>query len=84
MAKYQKIYEDGRIKSILNFRDKEFTYIDGVWKDGIRKGETKSLEYQVELVFSNDEDIEDIIEWVEKLDYFDEIEEALDMLNGWE
>jgi len=86
MAKFQKIYEDGRVRSILTFRDEEFIYIDGEWKGGIRKGETKSLEYQVEQIFRNDEDIEEILEWVCKLDFplDDEIEEALDMLSGWE
>jgi len=84
MAKFQKIYEDGRIRSILTFMDKEFIYIDGQWKNGLRKGETKDLAYQVEQAFSNDEYIEEIIEYVCKLDFDDEIEEALDMLSGWE
>ena len=84
MAKFQKIYEDGRVRSILTFKGVEFIYIDGEWKDGRRYAETKSLEYQVEQVFKDDEDIQDIIEWIEKLGYDDEIEEALDMLSGWE
>jgi len=86
MAEFKKIYRNETIESTLTFRGIEFTETMGEWKDGVRKGNTKCIETQIEEHFSNDEQIKDIKGALELLDTDsdDEIEEGLEKLSEFE
>ena len=83
MAKFVQIYENRVEKSILTFREQEFTctMIENEDRGGARSLE-KSLDIQVEEAFPDDENIEEICEVVSDIELDDMM--RLDLLEELE
>jgi len=72
MAKFVQIYENRIEKFILTFRGQEFTctMIENENGNSATSIE-KALDFQVEKAFSDDEDIEEILDLVNEIEYDD-------------
>jgi len=86
MAKFTKMFSDGKVKNTLTFRGKEFNLTMGEWEDGVRSSCEVGFETQLEEAFRDDEEVINLIENYD-IDMLDcsgneeEIEEILEELN---
>lgn len=87
MARYTKVYENGIETSTLNFRGKDFTLTMDHWEgndEGHYTSKEKSLEDQIEEAYPDEENLDEIIDYVESLDDYFNREDALEGLSKLE
>ena len=84
MAKYTKVWENGTETSTLNFRGKDFTLAMSAFENGESHGLTKSIDIQIEEAYPDDEDLDEIIDYIGSLDDDFDRDDALERLTEFE
>lgn len=87
MAKYTKVWENGIETSTLNFRGQDFKLTMAEWEGndpGHYTSKEKSLDDQIEEAYPDDENLDEIIDYVESLDDDFDRENALEGLTNLE
>jgi len=85
MAKYTKVWEDGIETSTLHFRGQDFTLTMGRFdEDGLSRSKEKAIENQMEEKYPEDENLDEIMDYMESLDDDFDRENALEGLSNLE